>query len=337
MASSGVGSGDDDESEERFVSDVSQGPGWWRASDGLYYPPEARPADDPTNAPPAAGDPTNSPPHPDDGTTDVGGGRNDAGSEPDVAPTDLGPAGEPTTVTAVPPFGADGRQWGDDVDGELHDDGLDRDLDAHDLDAHEVDADDGGRRGWLLPALVVLALLVIGGGVAAWLLLSDDDDEPDVATPTSTTTDDTDATTTTDPDDVTTTTLDDDEVSAFDLGEGDCFDLVDVDDGAAVAFTTVQLVVCDDEHQAEIFAIEMLDTPVGEAFPGTEARDQAAQALCEPGFEEFLGVPLAESELLLIWLAPTDESWDDDDREVACAVAAPEGESLTGTTAGAAR
>ena len=31
------------------MSDTSQGPGWWRASDGRWYPPEQQPGD----APPA--------------------------------------------------------------------------------------------------------------------------------------------------------------------------------------------------------------------------------------------------------------------------------------------
>jgi hypothetical protein len=302
------------------VSDVSQGPGWWRASDGLYYPPEARPSNDPTNAPPA-----------DDGAP------TEARSELDEARPELDetigadPAGEPTIVSETAAIG------GDDPHDPYDDPGVapyDEEIATYDED---VETDERRRRGWLIPVVAVVVLLAIAGAVAAWILLGDDDDEPNVATPTSTTEDDDPDTATTDPDAVTTTTVDDDQVSAFDLGEGDCFDTVDVDEGDGLVVTTVQLVDCDDEHQAEIFAVEALDTPAGEPFPGAEARDQAAQELCAPGFEEFVGVPLAESELLLLWLAPTEESWDDDDREVACAVAAPDGESLTGTAEGAAR
>ncbi len=37
------------------MSDTSQGPGWWQASDGKWYPPEAAPgAQPPATAPPAA-------------------------------------------------------------------------------------------------------------------------------------------------------------------------------------------------------------------------------------------------------------------------------------------
>jgi hypothetical protein len=40
---------------------------------------------------------------------------------------------------------------------------------------------------------------------------------------------------------------------------------------------------------------------------------------------------------VLLWLAPTAESWSDGDREVTCAVAAPDGERLTESAAGSER
>ena len=44
------------------MSDVSQGPGWWQASDGKWYPPEQAPGAQPTSAPPTT--PPTTPPTP---------------------------------------------------------------------------------------------------------------------------------------------------------------------------------------------------------------------------------------------------------------------------------
>lgn len=44
------------------MSDVSQGPGWWQASDGKWYPPEQAPGAQPTSAPPTT--PPTTPPAP---------------------------------------------------------------------------------------------------------------------------------------------------------------------------------------------------------------------------------------------------------------------------------
>ncbi len=43
------------------MSDVSQGPGWWQASDGKWYSPEQRPASEPPAPAPAAGYPSTAP------------------------------------------------------------------------------------------------------------------------------------------------------------------------------------------------------------------------------------------------------------------------------------
>ncbi|HLN15822.1 MAG TPA: hypothetical protein VK277_03610 [Acidimicrobiales bacterium] len=40
------------------MSDVSQGPGWWLASDGKWYPPEAQPGPAPTSTGTAVDDPS---------------------------------------------------------------------------------------------------------------------------------------------------------------------------------------------------------------------------------------------------------------------------------------
>ncbi|HWJ60554.1 MAG TPA: DUF4190 domain-containing protein [Acidimicrobiales bacterium] len=44
------------------MSDVPQGPGWWQASDGRWYPPTAKPGTPVPPAPPAYGPPPSGPP-----------------------------------------------------------------------------------------------------------------------------------------------------------------------------------------------------------------------------------------------------------------------------------
>ena len=83
------------------MSDVPQGPDWWRASNGLYYPPEARPG----SQRPAS-----------EGTTPEDGGARDdelasMPSPPDEAPTAPEvPIDEPVTEPVDQPTSG----WGDD-------------------------------------------------------------------------------------------------------------------------------------------------------------------------------------------------------------------------------
>src|SRR5687768_14546126 len=57
----GCGGGAPQRADLRRMSDVSQGPGWWQASDGKWYPPTAKPGTAPA-APPRAPDPSYRPP-----------------------------------------------------------------------------------------------------------------------------------------------------------------------------------------------------------------------------------------------------------------------------------
>ena len=191
----------------------------------------------------------------------------------------------------------------------------------------------------MAPALIIVVVLALVAGAGVWWLLTRDSDSEATTTDTTTsTTDGTDTTETTDTDTATTTTTEDDgEVSVYDLGVGDCFDTTEVESADGLVVSTVALTECDEPHGAEVYATESIEAADTDPFPGTDARDEAARELCEPGFEEFVGRSTAESELVLLWLAPTEESWDDGDREVTCAVAAPEGERLTESVAGSER
>ena len=177
-----------------------------------------------------------------------------------------------------------------------------------------------------------MGLLVLAfGGVGTWLALTADGDDDDTATATTATTGGSSETTATDSE-VTVS----DEVSAFDLEVGDCFSAAPDDGDSGPLVTTAEVVSCDEDHLAEVILIGEIEGDG--AFPGVAARDQAAEELCQPAFVDYVGVPLAASELGLLWLAPTEETWtDQDDRAVTCAVQSLDGEPLVGTMQGSGR
>lgn len=291
------------------MSDLPQGPGWWRASDGLYYPPEARPGSTPDDT--EFDDARDRGARPDEPVVEEGAPVDEASmaDEPTLADTPaVGPAADDDIAVTEPTRPA-----------VINEDLYDRDWPVND----EVEPE--GRRLW--PILAVVAVVGLLAGLAIWFVLDGNDDSDTAGATTSTT--DPDATPTTDP---ATTLPTDNAVSPFVLAAGDCFDAGELAaDGSLLV--NVRVVECEGPHQAEVVAIEDLDAPSDEAFPGDEARDSNAQELCTPIVEDFLGGLLAESSLLLLWLAPTEESWADGDREVVCVVAAPDGSTLTGSSA----
>lgn len=264
------------------MSDTSQGPGWWRASDGLWYPPEAKPG--PRRDPDDADSSARRPP-----------------GVPERAPADP-KIQQPFTPRKVEPIELERERQG------------------------------GGRRispGWIAVALLVLLF----GGVGSWLALTargegtDEANAPTTAPPstapaTSETTAPSSSTSSTTPG----------QVSVFDLDVGDCFTAEPTDGTGEPVVTVVRLVECDDPHLAEVVHVGDLDAGPDDPFPGIDARDEAAQEMCQPAFESYVGIELAASDLGLLWLAPSEESWDEEgDRGVTCAVQTLDGTPLTAT------
>ena len=176
---------------------------------------------------------------------------------------------------------------------------------------------------------MVVVVLVAGAAAAVVLLTGDGDGDTAAPTtepaPTTDTTAESTTTTTTTP----PTTVPDDTVSVFDLAVGDCFDEPTADD----LVIRVPEAACDEPHDHEVFHIESL--PDGDAPADDEIAEAARQACLEP-FATFVGLPWIESSLDYRWLAPTEASWADGDREVVCFVSDPAG-PVAGTLAGAAR
>jgi Septum formation len=111
------------------------------------------------------------------------------------------------------------------------------------------------------------------------------------------------------------------------LGVGDCLDKSELE-GSEV--TEVETTECSEPHDAEVFA--SLEHADGD-YPGREAVEKEAQEECTARFEEFVGVPYAESEIYFSTLSPTEEGWDRaDDRTSLCILLTdePVSESLEG-------
>ena len=119
------------------------------------------------------------------------------------------------------------------------------------------------------------------------------------------------------------------DVGVFDLKVGNC--LADFQDATELA--TVEASSCAEPHSDEIFASPSI--PDGD-FPGMEAVEATAQNLCIAEFDEFVGIPYEDSVLDVGFLTPTEQSWNDGDRNVLCTIYDP-AEEISGSLRGAER
>lgn len=114
----------------------------------------------------------------------------------------------------------------------------------------------------------------------------------------------------------------------FEIAVGDC-----LAEETAGTVTEAPIVPCDQPHQSELFFIYTVE---GEDFPGSEGRQGLVEEQCVPQFESFVGVPYLESDLEVLTLEPTEESWGLSDRELVCMVTDPAG-PVTGSPGSANR
>jgi Septum formation len=120
-------------------------------------------------------------------------------------------------------------------------------------------------------------------------------------------------------------------VSAFEVRAGDCFNNPPIDAQA----TSIEAVPCSQPHDAEAFATFDIRS---EQYPGDNQVVRQAEAGCVVRFEDFIGLPYANSVYELVYLHPTRSSWRlGDDRTVLCAVVDPAGKITEETLRGARR
>jgi hypothetical protein len=117
--------------------------------------------------------------------------------------------------------------------------------------------------------------------------------------------------------------------SVFEMEVGNCFD--DVEFGEV---QSLPIVDCSQPHDNEVYAIFDYD---GAEFPGQEAINDVARELCLDRFEAYVGAPYATSVLEVFPITPTEDSWDEGDREIICNVYNSDLSKLTQSMRGAAR
>lgn len=119
------------------------------------------------------------------------------------------------------------------------------------------------------------------------------------------------------------------DLDVMSLQVGDCFD--DPADLEDVVFE-VTAIPCSDPHDNEVYSVQSLATAFPRAFPGQDALwDHSYQVCSGSVFDSFVGTPYAESSLEVFSLTPSEESWEDGDREFVCALFRLDGEKLSGT------
>ncbi len=125
----------------------------------------------------------------------------------------------------------------------------------------------------------------------------------------------------------------------FTLAVGDCFNDntgLNANSGTTES-NSVDIVDCSESHQLEIYSSAQLD---GDVFPGADAVAAQADDACYTEFEAFAGAPFEQATFFNYKaLFPTEQSWASGDREVLCAIAQVDGETIlhvTGSLKGAA-
>jgi hypothetical protein len=121
--------------------------------------------------------------------------------------------------------------------------------------------------------------------------------------------------------------------NVFDLEVGDCFNDGDLGEGATEV-DNLPIVDCEELHDNEVFAtFDMTEA----SYPGDETTQQIAFEGCIDRFDAWIGLPYEDSALDVTYLYPTQQTWDDGDREIVCAVYRLDGIQVTGTLEGSAQ
>lgn len=300
------------------MSDTSQGPGWWQASNGRWYPPQAKPGRE--HRPNAA-------PHSRETRPARETRRNAAGprgSKPGVQ--------EPFVFRKMEPLD------------------LDREEEKSRRPRRGLNLDRPNSRPvkqWLgIGALTLVSVLVVFVGVSRLLSNSDDNGESE-ANVTNSSNDalrndedsgqnqaalTTEGTEVLDSKAGNSDELEDSVTSVFDLATGDCFSPAVEAEEEPIILALVHIFDCEDAHLAEVIKTTALSGEKGSTYPGNAARDAESQRICQDAFEDYVGHTLARSELGLLWLGPTEATWaEQDDRALTCAVQALDGFPLIGS------
>ncbi len=117
-------------------------------------------------------------------------------------------------------------------------------------------------------------------------------------------------------------------IDAFQMRVGDCFDS---SDSIGDEVSDLPGIPCSQPHDYETYAV--FDVSM-DSYPSEENMSELAYDSCLERFDSFVGAEYETSVLEIITLFPTTESWNQDDREVVCALYDMNEKKLTGSTKG---
>ncbi|MBV9513688.1 MAG: septum formation family protein [Mycobacteriaceae bacterium] len=101
-------------------------------------------------------------------------------------------------------------------------------------------------------------------------------------------------------------------VLATDVQLGDCIETTPAD---MASVRTLPKVSCDKPHEGEVFAL----IPVsGDTFPGQDALRDEYEKKCVSELDNYSSKAASDSAYQIFVLYPTQETWDQGDRRVAC-------------------
>ena len=118
-------------------------------------------------------------------------------------------------------------------------------------------------------------------------------------------------------------------IDAFQIQVGDCFDDIDAKSEEVGSLPGVP---CSEPHDNEAYAV--FDVTMS-SYPGDEMGAIAYDS-CMQRFEGFVGLEYEASTLEIMTLFPTVESWQQNDREVVCALYDMNATKLEGSVKGLA-
>ena len=117
-------------------------------------------------------------------------------------------------------------------------------------------------------------------------------------------------------------------VDAFNVQVGDCFNDTNTFEDEV---SSVPGVPCSDPHDNEAFAV--FDVTI-EDYLGEDSMYELSYGSCMTHFEAFVGKDYDSSTLEITTMYPSAESWQQNDREVVCAVFDMDANQLVGSAAG---
>lgn len=107
-----------------------------------------------------------------------------------------------------------------------------------------------------------------------------------------------------------------------DLAVGDCFNTVDHSlsdySGGGARSTTVDVVPCGDDHDAETYAVFAVGADFGSDYPGVDRISSLADSKCASYAHDYLGGNDVPDGVDIYYYLPPREGWDQGDRHVTC-------------------